>query len=175
MEKIIPSTSKSAMNYGAMLGLILMVLTLIVYVAELYSAQWINWVSTAILIGGVILGIKRRRDNELGGFISYSSSLGYGTLVSFFAAIITAVVTFLYISYVDDGFIQFTLEKTENDMYANGMPDEQIEMAMSMTKKWVSPGIIGFTSVFITTLVGFIVSLIASAFLKKEASPFEEI
>ncbi|KAA3647400.1 MAG: DUF4199 domain-containing protein [Bacteroidetes bacterium] len=175
MENNTPTTSKSAMNFGAMLGLVLMIFSLIIYVTEMYGSQWINWISTIILIAGIVIGIKKRRDNELGGHISYGSALGYGTLIALFASIITSVGSFLYLSYVDDGFIQFTLNTQETQLYENGLADEQIEMAMSMTKKFMTPGWIAFMAVLITVITGFIVSLIASAFLKKEASTFDEI
>ncbi len=69
------------MNYGAMLGLVLVVISLLIYILELYENQWISIISTIALIAGIVMGIKKFRDQENGGFISYGSALGYGTLI----------------------------------------------------------------------------------------------
>ena len=76
--------------------------------------------------------------------------------------------------YVDDGFITYTLENAETEMYNAGTPDDQIESALSITRKIMSPGVLSIIGIFTTTFLGFIISLIAAAFLKKEADPFEE-
>ncbi len=175
MEANKPSKMKSALNFGAKLGLVLMIISLVIYVFELYEAnRWLSWVSMAIMAAALFMGIKNYRDKENGGFISYGSAVGYGVLVSLFAGIITSFVTYIYLGYIDDGFIQYELMRSEDEMYNQGMPEEQIEMAMSWTKKFVAPGALAVFGVIGNTLIGFIISLIAAAFLKKEAENFED-
>ena len=175
MESNSPSKFKSALNFGTKLGLLLTIFSLVIFVMELYDAsQWLNWVATAILIAGVVYGIKNYRDNELGGYISYSSALGYGVLIALFAGIITSFVTYIYLGYVDDGFVHHQMMVQEDKMYEQGMPEEQIEMAMSYTEKFMAPGVLALMGVVGNTFIGFIVSLIAGAFLKKEAENFED-
>lgn len=175
MESNAPKSSKSALNFGIMLGLVMMVLSLLIFILELYTLSWINWVTNIILIAGIVYGIKKRRDNELGGSISYGSALGYGTLVSLFVGLISSVFTALYLAFVDDSFIQFTLDKQLDEFYAQGMADEQIDMAIGMTKKFMNPTSIAIMGTIMTVIMGFIVSLIAGAFLKKEAAGNDEI
>lgn len=169
-----PSSSKSAMQFGLTLGIVLSVVSLAIYVLELYENQWINYISTVVVIVGIVIGIKNRRDKELGGTITYGSALGYGTLVTLFASIISATISMCYLAFVDDSFIQFTLEQQETQMYEQGLPDEQIEMAMSYTQKFMNPLWMGVMAVLMSTIMGFIISLIAAAFLKKDPDPFAE-
>lgn len=176
MKQDQPSKLKSALNYGALLGLILMIISLIIYVFQMYDAnKWLSWVSMAILVGGLVMGIKNFRDKESGGFISYGGAVKYGTLVALFAGIITSFFTYIYLGYVDDGFLQHQLMVQEDEMYNQGMPDEQIEMAMEWTRKFMAPGILAISGVIMNTLIGFIISLIAASFLKKEPENFEDV
>lgn len=175
MENKEPSKLKSALNQGAIVGLILMVISLIIYVFELYDAnQYLSWVSMAILVAGIAMGIKSYRDKQGGGFISYGSAVGYGTMVALFAGIISSFVTYIYLGYIDDGFVQHQLMVQEDEMYERGMPEEQIEMAMTWTKKFMAPGALAVMGVIMNTLIGLIISLIAAAFLKKEPENFED-
>ena len=168
-----PSKMKSALNFGAILGLILMVLSLITYVFEMYENKAFGYLSWVVIIAGIVLGIRKYRDGALGGYISYGNALGYGVLVTLFAAIIVSFVNYVYLGFIDPSFIDFTLEQTEIQMIEQGQPEEAIEMAMSWTRKMVSPIGIFIMGIIGTTFMGFIVSLIAAAFLKNDPDSFE--
>lgn len=168
-----PSKLKSALNFGAVLGLVLMVMSLITYIFALWDNKLFGYVNWLIIIVGIIVGIKKYRDEVCGGYITYGGALGFGVLMIFFASLIASVGSSVYLSFVDDSFITSTLEKTEIQLLEQGSTDEVVEMALSWTKKMMSPIGIILGGVFATTFFGLIVSLIASAFLKKEADSFE--
>jgi hypothetical protein len=162
------------MNYGLLLGLVLVILSLLVFVFEMYEASWLSIVSYLILIGGLIVGIKRRRDLECGGYISFGSALGYGTLIGLFVGLVGAIVLYLYLGFVDDGFITYNIEKQEMQFYESGMTDAQIEQSMSWTKKFSTPFTYAIAGIITNVFSAFIISLIAAAFLKKEPENFED-
>jgi len=170
-----PSKMKSALNFGAVLGLALMILTLITYIFELYEMKWFQYVNWAVFIAGIVIGTKKYRDEVCSGVISYGSALGYGVLLSLFSSIIVSVVNYIYLGYVDSGFLDFTLEQQEMELFDSGMPAEQIEMTMGYTKKFMSPIMIAFWGVLGSVVMGFIISLITSAFLKKDPQNFEDV
>ena len=167
-----PSKSKHAFSSGLIMGLVLMILSLVTYVFELYDQKWFNYVSWVALGVGIYLAVKKYRDEVAGGYISYGSALGYGVLFSFIASLVASIVNYIYLGYIDDGFITYTLEQAEMQMYESGQSDEQIEMAISMTRKMTSPIMMGIWGVFGITLLGLVLSLIISAFVKKEENPF---
>ena len=169
------SKVKSALNFGAIIGLLLMIISLITYVFEMYEAQWLTYVSYLLLILGIVIGIKNYRDSQLNGFISYGNALGYGVLLALFASIIVSFVNYLYLGFIDDGFLVFAMEQQELAMYESGMPDDQIELSMEYARKFSSPGIIAFFGMLATTFLGFIISLIAAAVLKKEPTEFSDV
>jgi hypothetical protein len=168
-----PSKMKSAMNMGAILGLVLMILSLVTYIFEMYESKAFGYLSWVVLAIGIVLGTKKYRDEALGGFISYAGALGYGVLISLFASIIVSIANYIYLGYIDSSFIDFTLEQTEIQMIEQGQPDEAIEMGMSWTRAIVSPMGIFFMGIIGTTFLGLIISLITSAFLKNDPDSFE--
>lgn len=168
-----PSKLKSALNFGAVVGLILMVISLVTYVFGMYENKALGYLSYAVLIGGIVIGIRKYRDEVNDGFISYGSALGYGVLIALFASIIASFANFIYLSYIDSSFIEFSLEQAEIQMIEQGNTDEQVEMAMGFTRSMLSPFGIFLFGIFGLTFFGLIVSLIAGAFLKKESDNFE--
>ena len=177
MENNQPSMSKSALNFGAKLGLVLMIISLVNYVFELYETSQtigtlISILSTVILAGGIYVGTKSFRDTVGGGNISYGKALGYGTLVALFAGIITSAFAFVYLGFIDDSFIEYTLTIQEDQMYERGMPEDQIEMSMKYTEMFMKPGALAIMGIIVNALIGFVISLITGAILKKEPKEF---
>jgi hypothetical protein len=165
---------KHAMNYGLIMGVALVILSLITYLAGAVKAPtWVSFINYAIMIGIIIWGTMKYRDEVLSGAISYGNALGFGVLISLFAGIIVAVFTYIQITLIDPDFISKMLAIVEEELVKRGMPDEQIEMAVEMQKKFMTPLIMTVSSLLGMVVMGFIFSLITSIFLKKEKSPFE--
>ena len=61
----------------------------------------------------------------------------------------------------------------KEEMLKRGMSDEQIEMAQSMQKNFMNPGFINIMGFVVTSIWGFVLALITSAFIKKEGDPFK--
>ena len=169
-----PSKLKSALNYGAMFGLALVVLNLLTFVLEMYDSTLMTIIGSLVGIGGLVYGIKKYRDDVCDGVISYGSALGYGVLIALFAGVIVAVGNYAYWGFVDDGFLLFKLEEQENLYYESGMPEEQIEMSMVWAEKMLTPGMASFLGIISQVFFAFIISLIAAAFLKKDPDSFDQ-
>jgi len=163
---------KSAVNYGAILGFSLIIFSTIVYLLDLTYASGVNWLSYIILVGGIILILKNYRDKHLNGIMSYSTGLGMGTVVSVVAALIVAIYLFIQFKYVDPDLIEQAMRMQEEKMLEKGMPEEQIEMASEMGRRFTTPIMTSFFGFLGNTIMGFIISLIAAAFIKKEGDGF---
>jgi hypothetical protein len=62
-------------------------------------------------------------------------------------------------------------------MSSKGIPDDQIEKAISAIDenlKDYNPAKAALSSIASSTLIGFIISLVTSAILKKQANPFDQ-
>lgn len=173
MEEKKVTPLKNAMNYGAMVGLVLIIVSVLFYILGKSDSGMQTWIAYAVIIAGIVIGTQNYRDNVLGGYISYSQCLSSGTLITFFTAIITAFYTYIFFTFIDASLIDMILEKQMIAMEEQGMDDEQIEMAMSYTRKFMTPLWMSVIGLLFYTFMGFIFSLITSIFLKRKDDSFE--
>ncbi len=164
---------KHTMNYGLIMGVILVIVSLVTYLfGVMKTPTWVNIINYAIIIAIIVWGTIKYRNEVLGGSITYGNALGFGVLITLFAGIIVAVFTLLLATVIDPDYADKLLVMAEEEMVKTGIPDEQMEMALDMQKKFMTPVFISLSSLFGMVLMGFIFSLITSIFLKKEKSPF---
>ena len=163
---------KFAMNYGAALGLCLMLIALLFWALGVDEQQSVipSILNNIVIIGFLVYAIMQYRDNVNNGFISYSSSLRLGTTVAFFSSVIMAFYTFIYITYLSPDFLANILNMTEQTMLeANPeISDQELDLALSMTTKFMQPHWMMIMGVLGGTFMGFLFSLIISIFVKKE-------
>ena len=165
-------TRKFAMNYGAVLGLCLMLIALLFWVLGVDEQQSVipSILNNVVIIGFLVYAIMQYRDNVNNGFISYSTSLKLGTTVAFFSSVIMAFYTFIYITYLNPDFLANILNITEQAMLeANPeISDQELDLALSMTSKFMQPHWMMIMGMLSGTFMGFLYSLIISIFVKKE-------
>ena len=174
MENQKVNTMKSAMTYGLILALALIVLHLVQYLMDVYKAPtWVNLLNYAVIIGGIVYGTIRFRNDELGGYISYSKALGFGVLISLFASIVYGFYFYILTGLIDPSYM-YGLHKMVEETYLElGMDSDQVETMMETVKKFQTPLMLVLSSVFGFTLMGTVFSLITSIFLKKEEPLFD--
>jgi hypothetical protein len=167
---------KFAMTYGAIIGLSLVVYYVLLYLADLSFNKGLGLVQYIVLSVGLYIGTKAYRDKALGGFISYGKALVFGIIFSVFVGIIVVFFNFIMMKYIDPGLVDKNMavieETFQNSRYSRLVPADQMDEMMeksreSMTSLWSIP-----SGVFVFSLFGLIISLVTSAFLKKDPNPF---
>lgn len=125
-----------------------------------------------ILIVGIVLGMKdyRAQNNT---FMSYGQGLGIGSLISAIVGLIGSMFSMFYLEFIDNTIIKQSMDKAREDMETRGMDDAQIDQAMSMTEKFMTPGIMFAMGVLSYVIIGFIISLIIAAIMRKDKPVFE--
>jgi len=165
---------KSAMTSGLILGIALVVFSLIIYIMGIVKPPfWVGIIQYLIIIGGIVYGTKKFRDEDLGGEISYSKALGFGILICVFAAVVSGIYTVLLMTVIDPDFINKMMSAIEEEYVKMGMSEDQIEASMKIVSKMQSPVIMAITQVIGFAFMGTIFSLVTSAFLKKDKPIFE--
>ena len=162
---------KSAMIYGLYLALALMLFSVILYVTGLILNQKLGYVSMAIYVLGIVYAQISYRNNELNGSISYSQALGFGVAIMLFSGIITAFYTMVLYTFIDPSLIEQMKVVQEEALLQRGMTEYQIEAAMTMASKMMTPGWISIMGLLGSILIGTIISLVTSIFIKKQNDP----
>lgn len=164
---------KNNMNFGAIAGFALIIVTVIFYFFNLEQNYVASFIFYVVLIGVIVIGTRFLRDKILLGHISYGRALGSGTAISLFASIIVAFYMFLFLKFIDTSAIEKMFSMMEDSMYQQGMPEEQIDMAMEMSRKFTTPFTIALGTVFSYVFWGFLFSLITSIFIKKKSNSYD--
>jgi len=166
---------KHAIMYGIYLGIALIILSLIFYVFDLYTASWTSYISYAILLGGIVISAIAYRDKHLNGYITFGQSFLVGFYTALFAAIIAAIYTAIFMSFVGEEFKAVLMQKAEESMLERNpeLTDEQVDMAMKWTEKMMNPAWITVIAFISNLFFGTVFSLLGSIFIKKENKSVE--
>lgn len=174
MEEKSNSIWKAGLTYGAMLGLLMIIYTILLYVMNQSFNKALGYVTFLFIIVMVFYGAKSYRDNYLNGYISYGKALGISMIIVLVAAIINAVYFYIHITIVDGEYLNKLIVTAEEELLNKGMSDDQIEMAIAMQRKMMRPALMSILGILSIGFWGFIFSLITSIFVKKEGDSFQE-
>ena len=158
---------------GAILGGISILFSVIIYVFNLYTTQWLSWISYAIFIGGIIYGnILFANQNE--NNVTFGNIFAHGFKTTAVVIVITVLYTVLSLFIFPD-MVDKIIEISRTAMAKNPqMTDEMIEQGIAMTKKLFLPFAIA-GAIFFTGFFGAIGSLIGAAVAKKNpVDPFKQ-
>ncbi len=164
-----PTTFEVGLRYGSILTVISMVLFLIpaVLAQNPFKGVW-NWVGIGVTMAIIVLA-QTKFKSEGTGFMSF----GQGVAITFWIALISVSISilfsFVYTSFIDDGPFELFMIQQEDELLANGTPENMIETSLEWTRKlfWV----IGYVAgIFFTMIMGFVISI----FTKKQSpeAPF---
>jgi hypothetical protein len=174
METTVTPTSPTSvgLRYGLLAGLAGIVIALVLNITRLEQSP-AKWLSAVVLIAGIILAQKAFRKAN-GEFMSYGQGLGVGMTVVGVSAVLSAVFSYVYITFIDPDMTARILDKARADLEAGGnMSDAQIEQAMSWTAMLMQgPALVG-VALLSGLLMGLFVSLITAAILKNAKPEFE--
>ena len=151
---------------GLILSAFSIVFSVVMYVFNLFEYSWLNWVSTAVVMGGLIYG-NILYANQNNNNVTFGNLFAHGFKTTAVLIVITTAYTVLAFKVFFPDMIDMILEITRKKMLENPqMTDEMIEQAMSMTKKFFVPFAIGGT-ILGTGFAGAIASLIGAGIAKK--------
>jgi hypothetical protein len=169
-------TFEPALLYGGITGGAILLHSVLLYALDASFSGYSQVAAYILPLALISLVLFLYRKEYRGGYMSYSQSLGMGTLIMVVAGIISAVYMYIFIKYIDPDFVKVIIQMQEDKMLAKGMDEATIEQAMSFTEKFKSAGFMAFSGFFSSVIMGVIISAIVSIFLKKEnKNPFAAV
>ncbi|CAA9289052.1 MAG: hypothetical protein AVDCRST_MAG95-3873 [uncultured Adhaeribacter sp.] len=170
---VAPSKNAIALRYGLISGVISIVYSLILNITDLaFTNKALSWVSFIILVAAIVLAMREfKRQN--GGFMSYGQGLGIGTLVAVISSILGGIFMYIYVKFVDSGYMDKMRNMQVAELESKGMNDEQIDQAIAISDKMMTPEMMVVFAIIGGLVFGFILSLIISALMKRNRPEFE--
>lgn len=166
------TTTKVALKWGIIIGICSVVFSTLIMVLGMVGNQAIGFVAYIIIGIGVFMAMSAYK-KENNGFMSYGQGLGIGALMAAVSGLLSSAYSFVYMKFIDPSVMDQIFKKAEADMEKKGLSPEQIDQAMEMSKVFMSPGAMFVWGVVGSILLGFVFSLIISAFVKKDKPIFD--
>ncbi len=168
MENQKVSSKQVMLNYGLILGVVSIFISLLNYsFGDIYKPHWSIQVAGLLsLIIVIFLGIKQYKFNNSSS-LKLGQGLKIGLGIALIGAVISLIYTFIFVKFIEPEFVVNTIELETQKMIDAGNTDEQIEMAIGIMKNWMM-FMISAMIIIMNLFIGFIVSLITSLALKSE-------
>ena len=166
------TTTRTALKWGVIIGIISILYSTAIMVSGQIGNQSLGYVVYLIIGVGIYLALNNFKKENL-GYISFGQGLGLGTMMSAIIGLLSSFYSFAYMKFIDSSITDQILKNAEREMEKKGLPDDQIEQAMEYSKMFMSPGIMFVAGVFFTVFLGFILSLIIAAIMKKDKPVFD--
>jgi hypothetical protein len=160
-----PSILKIATKYGLIQGVLAFVVFLGVTLAGI-KPNWSSGINIVLLIVLMVLAHREYRKTHE-GMMTYPQGLGSGTLLSVIASVITGVLLFIYVKYINTGYAAAMMKMQQAAIEQRGLTGAQADQALAMTGAMLTPVGILITSLLGGAIAGFIVALIVSIFTRK--------
>ena len=170
------SPAKSGLIYGLFFGVIMILEFVVGYVMNIdpqtnqgYGIA-INVLNFLLLPSVFIyLGCNNYKTNSNSGFITFGECLKIGVTICVIAGLISALFSSVFGMIFPEYFEEMYRKVSRMMMEKNPqMTTEQLDMAISMMKKFSNPAIAIPVSVVMYAFIGLIYSLIIGAIVKKD-------
>ncbi len=169
-----PSFLKISFKYGVLIGLGLIAASILFQFVFPDKGRTNLVVSILIMLVGLYLASKTWRDYYKEGYLSYNQALGFGSLTFFFASLVLGFFTFLLYQFLyPQGLENALLEAEKGILETNpNITEQELELALSISRTFINPIVMGLLSTLFYSFLGFLGSLISSALVKRE-KPYE--
>ncbi len=156
-------------NYGLYYSGVSILLSLVLYAMgkHLDDSFGIMALGFIIMTSFIVLGIKKFKSDN-GGFVSWGQSVKIGVGIIVIGAILVIIYQQIFMTFIEPDFLAQMAEKTEQTLIDSGFTDEEIQMQMEMQKKFQTPLISIPLTIVVSAFIGFVISAIAGAVLKKD-------
>lgn len=172
----ITSPAKSAVQYGVIFGVIMILEFVITYSLGIDLIEnktlglvynLLNFLFLPIIL--IVIALNNFKKNVNNGFMSFAQGLKAGVTVTVIAGLIYAIFNVIF-NLIFPEFAIEVMSKTKQVMIeANpNLTQEQLDMSIAMAEKFSSPFITAPVTVAMYAFIGLIYSLIISAILKND-------
>lgn len=161
-----PGIGAIVTKYGVIQGVLSFVVFLVGVLAAIRQNSLALVVNTILLVVLMILA-QREFKSARHGMMTYPQGLGTGTLLACVGALVRSILTYVYVGYINTGYLATLLRTQRAALAQRGITGGQAQMAMGITSAITTPIGIAVSSLIGGVIAGFIVALIVSIFTQK--------
>lgn len=165
-EKRAPSIVAIATKYGLIMGVLSFIVVVVQALAGMLQNRLFTVINIVLLIVLMVLA-HREFKNANGRMMKYSQGLGSGTLLACVSALVGAILTFIYVKFINTGYLPALIHAQQVTLQQRGISGAQAQQSMAVLGVIYTPVGIAVTSLIGGVVVGFIVALIVSIFTQK--------
>ncbi len=165
------STSKFSVPYGAVLGLVITIIAVLMYVSGmlLSGEQWpiyIFYLFFPFFIGYSVLDYRKKNR----GFLTLVQALKVGVAVAVVSGVVYGIYNLIFFYLIEPGISEQLIEVAREKMFAENpnMTDEQAEMALGFVKQFSNPIFSSAIYILLSAVFGFLYGLISGLIFKRE-------
>lgn len=171
MENQLLSPGKFARNYGIILGLILILISVIMYVTgmQLEGVQWPMYIYYIIFPIIIIYAISQYKKNNH-NLLSLGQAIKVGLIVAVISGLVFAVYGVIFHYIIDPEFQEQAMEVVRDKMLENpNLTEELVDQQMEWIEKVQNPILGSAIWIAMSAFFGLIYSVIGGLVMKKEA------
>ncbi|MCB9232191.1 MAG: DUF4199 domain-containing protein [Bacteroidia bacterium] len=160
------------LKFGLLLGVSIAAINLAGHFSEITYGKSATFLMIPILgvaIFAYIKAMSERRENELGGAMTYGQAVGTGAMVTLIATLVIALQTAILHMFQGDYITELQIANLETQWMEAGVPDEQIEQTIDLMENFMNPVFAVISALFSGMFSGMVVVLIVSIFQKRDA------
>lgn len=161
----------STMRHGLILGIVFSVNFILSISGNMFFGL-LSYVAVGLIIYLTYKYTMSYRDTDCAGTISYRHALAFVILLFVFAALISAIVKYVYFQYINTDFLPELMNKSI-ELMEQIMPSVPEETYDNM-EKMMSPINYSLTVTWMNVILGFLVGLVIAGLVKKEKDLFEK-
>lgn len=163
--------NRHAMNFGAVMGLLF---SLNFLVTTVKSIAFLQYLFVVVIIYCAYRFVVHCRENVMNGAISYGSALWYNMQLFMYGAMISALVRYVFYSYIKPDFLQNQLNETLMALQGTPMAEMISGEVYQQTVEMMTPLNMALQAIWLNLMLGLLLGLILAAIVKRSENPFAD-
>lgn len=169
MEQQPTSAGKFGLNYGIILGVVMIAISVITYVTgmALEGVQWPNYIYYIIFPVVIFYAISKYKTHSA-NTLTIGSAIKLGVIIGVISALVYIAYFLLFNYVIDPEFMGQAMQLAEENMIEQNpdMPQEQMDQTIKFMEMFSNPGMVSAFWIGMSALFGLIWSLIAGLVMK---------
>lgn len=162
--------NSTGIRFGIIGGLLSILFSLTMHFTGLYLNRGVGSFGYLLVIGIVVMSIHFFKQNECNGRMTFKEGFWNAMRTSLIMSLIASLWLFVYVKAINPNFLAEINNLQYEELVKQKMPEEQIEVAMEMAKKFTTLPVLFVSGLIMYIMVGTITGAITSAIMKNKTN-----